>query len=295
MASRLLHQYQNGNARVELYSDGTRIITTEDDRLIFEYPLNNDVTITHKCDGGCPYCYLGCTESGKHADILSPKFLDTLLPGTECAINLNDMSHPQLIQFMEKMRDKGIVVNGTINQKHFMKFWKDLFMLTKKGLIHGIGVSLVEPNDEFIKVLRFFPNAVVHVINGVVSEDDIMKLEGQGVKILILGYKPLRRGESYLAANREEVEKKQKFLYDYLEGKPKFKVISFDNLAIEQLNARRIVTDEQWEMMYQGEEGSATFAIDLVDGTFAVSSSETETFPLMDDIREMFKVVKEHA
>lgn len=288
----ILHEYKNGNAQITLYADGTRIIRTEDDILNFEYPLNNDITITHKCDGGCPYCYLGCTENGKHADILSYKFFDTLLPGTECAINLNDMSHPQLLAFLGKMKNKGIVVNGTINQKHFMKYWKDLYMLTMQGLIHGVGVSLTAPNEELFKVLHYFPNAVVHVINGIVSEGDIMKMEGQGIKLLILGYKALRRGEAYLTANNDEVAKRQKFLYDYIAGEPKFKAISFDNLAIEQLDARRIVTDEQWEMMYQGEEGSATFAIDLVDGTFAVSSSETKTFPIMDDIQEMFKVVK---
>ena len=65
-------RYQNGNAWVEMYDDGTRIIETHgDEPFDFEYPLNNDITITHKCDGGCPFCYLGCTPNGKHADILN--------------------------------------------------------------------------------------------------------------------------------------------------------------------------------------------------------------------------------
>ena len=292
----IIAEYDNGNAHVTLEDDGTRTIETEYDEFDFEYPLNNDVTITKKCDGGCPYCYMGCTPDGKHADIMSAKFLDTIRPGAECAINLNDCSHPQLLKFLGKMRDKGVIVNGTVNQIHFMKYHVMLKQLCNEKLLWGLGVSLQKPNAEFIRVIKEFPNAVIHVINGILSEDDIEILKDNDLKMLILGYKEINRGKSYREDNNSIIEMKQNYLYNNLSKVIKqFKVVSFDNLAIEQLNVRRLLTDKQWESFYQGDEGTGTFFVDLVDGIFAKNSmveDKTKMYPIMDDIRDMFRIIK---
>lgn len=289
-------RYQNGNALVEMYDDGTRIVETHgDEPFDFEYPLNNDITITHKCDGGCPFCYLGCTPNGKHADILSPKFLDTVLPGTEMAINLNDLSHPQLEEFMRKMRERGVFLNGTVNQIHFMRHRQTLKRMCDERLLWGLGVSLRSADEEFVKEVSEFPNAVVHVINGILKAEDLEAMRDKGLKLLILGYKDLNRGVDYRLENEATVRMRQKYLYDVLPTLGNhFKVVSFDNLAIEQLNVRRLLTQEQWDEFYQGDEGTATFAIDLVDGTFGRNSMATgdDVYPVMDDIRDMFTVIK---
>ena len=52
-------------------------------------------------------CYLSCTEDKPHADLTNPIF-DTVHPGTEMAINANDMTHPGLEDFLIKMKDKGV-------------------------------------------------------------------------------------------------------------------------------------------------------------------------------------------
>lgn len=294
---RKLVEYKNGNTTVTLYKNGTRVLETEDQDFNFEFPLNNDVIISHKCDGGCPYCYMDCTPSGKHADIMSPKFLDTVLPGTEMSINLNDLSHPQLIPFMERMKGRGIFLNGTINQIHFMKYHDLLKKLTDRQLLWGIGISLHQPSYEFIKRVKQFPNAVIHVINGIMSDTDIEMLRDNNLKILILGYKDVGRGSEWIRDHNVIIKLRQRYLHDVLDTLPNhFAAVGFDNLAIEQLDARRLFTDEEWEEFYQGDEGSATFAIDLVTKKFDRNSLELsdQSYDLLDNIKTMYEVIK-HA
>jgi hypothetical protein len=48
-----------------------------------------------------------------------------------------------------------------------------------------------------------------------------------------------------------------------------FDVVSFDNLALEQLNMKRFFNDDNWNIFNQGEH---SFYINAVDGYFAPSS-----------------------
>ena len=102
----MIADYINGNVHITLDDDGTRIMECPDNEAWdFEYPTNIDMTITKSCTGRCQYCYLGCTPNGKHADLLSYRnieIFDSLLPGTEVAINLNSCDHPQLFHFSVK-------------------------------------------------------------------------------------------------------------------------------------------------------------------------------------------------
>lgn len=107
----IIGKYKNGNYVVTLLSDGTKIRETNDNEFIPSFAENCDVKITDKCDGGCPFCYEGCTPNGRHGDILNYKFLDTLHSYTELAINGNNLSHPDLVPFMHKMRDKKIILS----------------------------------------------------------------------------------------------------------------------------------------------------------------------------------------
>ena len=83
---------------------------------------------------------------------------------------------------------------------------------------------------------------------------DIQALENNNLKILILGYKHLRRGDDFYDIDHENIEIRQSWLYENLSNIiEKFNVVSFDNLAIEQLNARRLMTDEEWynDLLYR--------------------------------------------
>lgn len=288
--------YKNGNYNVRLLADGTKIRETEEDEFIPAFAENCDCKITDKCDGGCPFCYEGCTPNGKHGDILNYKFLDTLHPYTELAINGNDMSHPDLVPFLEKLKEKKVVANMTVNQIHFERHQDMIRDLVDKGLIHGLGISLKEPTEEFVSLVKTYPNAVIHVINGILRPSDIGMLADHDLKILILGYKQLRRGVDYYVTDHENIDMLQDWLKENLEEMLEhFKVISFDNLAIDQLDVKRLMSDEEWEEFFMGQDGGYTFYLDLVEGSFGKNSLATNRFPIMDNIDDMFrKIVSEN-
>lgn len=292
----ILGEYKNGNYMVRIYDDGTKMRYNDLNSFTPAFAENCDVKITDKCDGRCPFCYEGCTPNGKHGDILNLKFLDTLHPYTELAINGNDLSHPDLVSFMYKMKEKKIILNMTVNQIHFERHFNIIKEWINEGLIYGLGVSLKEPTDEFISMITEFPNAVIHVINGVVSVHDLVCLAGHNLKILILGYKHLRRGESYYEQNDEAVNALQedlnKYLFPEIIDNGWFEVVSFDNLAIKQLHVQEHLPKEQWEEFYMGDDGNYTFYIDMVDGTFGKNSLATERYPVMDNIDDMFNKIK---
>lgn len=288
--------YKNGNAvtRINL-ENGTKIRETKDDFWNLEFPETIDVACTSYCDGGCPFCYANCTTSGTHADLMNVAFIDTLMPYTEVALQLNDLSHPQMIPFLEKLRDKNVIANITVNQKHFEKKLSLLHELTDAGLVKGIGISLVDPTNKFIESVKKFPNAVIHTICGILTKEDIEKLSDFDLKILILGYKNLGRGISYNAHNYQKVADNQIWLADHIkELFDKFAVVAFDNLAIEQLNIKSVLSKDEWDRFYMGDEGTSSMYIDLVTRKFGVSSlcSESEMSPIMDNIRDMFTIVK---
>ena len=264
----LLAKYKNGNYNVKLYDDGTKIRYNDLDNLTPEFAESMDVTITTVCDGGCEYCYLGCTTKGKHADLNNP-ILETVHAGTEMAINANDCSHPQLDKFLERMKNKGVIVNMTINQKHLHKNIDRLKNWQNNHLVWGIGVSLTNSSDpNLIADIKQLKNVVLHVIDGCFSKEDIENLKGNNLKLLILGFKHKGRGVDYYNKNKEEVDTNIAFLRDHLaEYKSQFDGFGFDNLAIEDLELIKKIDPNQWALYHMGSEGEFTMFVSLVDNT----------------------------
>ena len=289
----VLAKYKNGNYTVILADDGTKIRINDLDNLTPSFAESIDCTITTKCDGGCPYCYLGCNENGKHADLDQP-FFDTLHKGQELALNGNDLSHPDLLKFLVRMRRNGVICNITLNQKHFMKYAMSLKNLATIGLVHGIGVSLTDSSDEkSYEMLSSISNTVVHVIDGLTAKEDIDNMSGKGIKMLVLGYKPIGRGKEYFNKHKAEINNNIKYLRDNLKEISKhFDVVSFDNLAIEHLDVESLVKKDRWDELYMGDEGQYTFFIDAVNKKFAVSSLSKEQYDLMDNVDDMFRKVR---
>ena len=270
---RIIHQYKNGNYNVVLLEDGTKVRFNDEKTFEPSFAESIDCTITEACDGGCPYCYLGCTPDGRHADLNQP-FFDTLHKGQELALNGNDLSHPQLIEFLERMKAQGVVCNITVNQKHFIREIDKIRKLSEDNLVYGIGVSLTDSYEPLLyKYITEFPNAVLHVIDGLFTKEDIENLKNKGIKILILGYKKLGRGDSYYIQHKSEIEENIQYLQRNLATiKKYFEVISFDNLAIEHLGIRNHIIDRVWKTLYMGDEGHFTFYINAVDKTYSISS-----------------------
>lgn len=295
---KLLAKYKNGNITVTRWDDGTTIRHTDDDEFRPMFAENCDVKITDKCDGGCQFCYEGCTVYGKHGDIMNDKFINSLHPYTELALNGNDLSHPDLVPFLLRLKENKIIANLTVNQIHFERHYNFIKELLDKKLIWGLGISLREPTDVFIHLVKEIPNAVIHTINGILTENDLDRLANHDLKILILGYKTTGRGLEYRSNNLGELMKNTTYLGLMLSTIVKdnwFKVISFDNLAIHQLNVKRLMSEEEWERFYMGDDGTFTFYIDLVNQTFSKNSviAKTKSLPINGmTIDEMFKVVK---
>lgn len=292
----ILCKYWNGNYAVVMYDDGTKVRICPSDEFRPVTPESMDLKITNYCDRGCIMCHENSTTCGRHGDILNLGFVDTMSPYTEVAIGGgNPLSHPDLVPFLRKLKDLRLIANMTINQYHFMKSKEFVFDLYRNKLIHGLGISLDgKPDEEFIKELRLYPNAVIHVIAGMVEISDLELLKRQGFKLLILGYKRFRRGYDYYDYHMDVVETKIAVLYDRLkEVLTWFDAVSFDNLAIEQLDVKRLMSDDEWEQFYMGDDGTFTMYIDAVKEEFAVSSVSTERFPLEDSVMKMFKKVKE--
>ena len=292
----ILGRYQNGNYTVTILKDGTKIRYNTLDFFTPEKPESMDVKITNCCDMGCPMCHEDSKPNGKHGDILNVPFFDTLNPYTEIAIGGgNPLSHPDLVLFLEQLKSKKLIPSMTVNQVHFMKNLGLIEELVNKKLIYGIGVSLNSVNDEFIETIRKFPNAVIHVIDGIVHPTQLEELANKGLKILILGYKEFRRGNVMYANMGSVIEEMKSSLYNILPTMINdnwFDVVSFDNLAIKQLNPKRLMSDEQWNQFYLGDDGKFSMYIDLVNQEFAKSSVSTERYPITADIRDMFNKVK---
>lgn len=294
VVNNLLGEYANGNYKVSIYEDGTKIRETFDENAISFIPSKPecmDVKICNRCDKGCPWCHEDSRVDGELGDILNVKFWETLNPYTEIALGGgNTLEHPDLKALLIKLKGLKLIPNMTVNQTHFMSNLDFIHSLVDEKLIYGLGISLVEVTDEFLSAVSEFPNAVIHIINGIVTVSDLKKMFDKDLKILILGYKNFRRGETYF--NSEVVQNKQK-MYGLLPViLQKFKVVSFDNLAIEQLNVKRLLSDEEWNHFYMGDDGSFTMYIDLVKQEFAVSSTSVQRFKLQDDIKDMFEIVR---
>lgn len=291
----LLGRYKNGNFVTTILSDGTKIRETEDDEFIPSFAENMDIKICNYCDMGCKFCHEGSTINGKFGNILNEKFIDTLHPYQEIAIGGGDAtSHPDLIPFLQKLKERKVIANMTVNQIHFEKKHELIKKLVDEKLIYGLGVSLVNPTKHFIELIKQYPNAVIHVINGVLKPSDIKALENNDLKMLILGYKHLRRGNEYFETEQNDIETKQQWLYQNIEDIiQKFKVVSFDNLAIEQLNVKRLLTQEEWDEFYMGDDGKVTYYVDMVERKFAQSSTApfNKRYDLLDSVDDMFKVI----
>ena len=288
MPHKLIALYQNGNYLVKLYSDGTKIKQTGADNFIAEFPDSIDLKITNYCDKNCPMCHEGSSTLGEHAQ-LDAEFLATLKRGTELAIGGgNPLSHPQLEQFLERMSSQGIICNLTVNEKHLLQNKERISHLIRNKLIYGLGISMQSYNEQAVSFAKCYPNAVIHLINGVFTDYD--KIADKGLKILILGYKKFGRGNAYFSPEIEKQIAITKKKIPSLFGK--FRLISFDNLALEQLEVKELIGTKEYENMYMGDDGEGSMYIDLVAESFARGSTSTTRYPLETEITKMFKKIQ---
>lgn len=297
---KIIGQYRNGDYTCTMLSDGTKIRYNNLDSFHPEKPESIDLKITNKCFGNgnglCPMCHENSSPNGKHGDILNLPFLDTMLPYSEVAIGGGSaLLHPKLVTFLRSLKERKLIANMTVNQIDLIQSSIFLKHLVDDKLIYGLGVSLTDASDGFIETVKKFPNAVIHVINGLVTVDELKRLAGNNLKILILGYKEFRRGKALYDVIGDDIEAKKSELYEVLPeivNDGWFDCVSFDNLAIKQLEPKRVMTEEEYESFYMGSDGEFTLYVDAVERKFAKSSTSTERWDITDNIEDMFDRVR---
>lgn len=299
---KILGEYKNGNTLVTLFEDGTKTMFTKDDEFDLEFPTNIDIKITNRCNNRGAACQAFCHENskpdGKHAPLSNFKFINSLVEGTEVALGGGALTtHPKLEEILLKFKKKGVITNVTVHIQEVLNKADMLADFQKRGLIHGIGVSIQphEVSDVEKMQLAKLDNVVFHIINGIFDIGFLGELARavEHPKLLILGYKDFRRGHQLYNKAKEIIEYKQKAMKENLKEVVKmFEVVSFDNLAIEQLNLKEEVTEKEWDRYYQGNEGSSTMYINAVEGEFAKNSISTKRYKLTTNIRNMFRTIR---
>lgn len=310
----ILKTYENGNHYTAILNDGTRIRETKDpnaDRFLYDFAENCDVKITNHCTAGCPFCHEGSSKDGKHADLSLPIF-DTWKAGTEIAIGGgNVLDHPDLISFLEKLKKQEVIRNITVNQRAVYEQYDLLKSLIDRELVNGIGISITDPDnkEQIDAVNRLYSeteiqydekheqiakrlanitfnksNIVFHVIAGIFNQKFIPIIRGR--KVLFLGYKSnVGRGVSFSKEHKDAIDKNIEWLASNLEQlRNVAAVMSFDNLALAQLDARKNlkISDEEWTLRFQGKdygdptgtEAPSTFYFDAVNQIIGRSSTQ---------------------
>ena len=279
---KLLSKYRNGNYNVAIFDDGTKIRYNDLDCLIPEFPESMDMKISNYCPFGCPMCHEKSSEDGEYGKILHHPFIKTLHSGTELALGGGAVTyHPDLIPFLEELKEQGVLPSITINQREWEETKIDY--LINNQLIYGLGVSFTNVDDEVWDKILSYPNAVVHLIAGYHSRDVFEYFANKGAKILILGYKNWGRGEDYFKNYSNQIRVRTRELKEILPTLfTKCKVVSFDNLSIKQLDIRTVIGEEKWKEFYMGDDGQYTMYVDMVKQECAKSSTSPDRFPLSE-------------
>lgn len=288
---KIISKYKNGNYNVVIFDDGTKIRFNDKDCLIPEFTESLDMKISNYCPYNCPMCHEKSSDTGEYGKILNHPFIKTLHSGTELALGGGAVTyHPHLIPFLKQLKQQGVLPSITINQRE----WEETKInhLINEELIYGLGVSFVNNDDEVWDKILKIPNAVVHLIAGYHSPDVFEYFANKGAKILILGYKNWGRGEEYyknysnlIAVRIRELKEMLPTLFT------KCKVVSFDNLAIKQLDIREVIGEEKWKEFYMGDDGQYTMYVDLVKNECAKSSTSPDRRPI-DEFNSLWQELK---
>lgn len=287
-----LFNYENGNVEVSILQDGTKIRNFNGDAKPL-YPESIDLKITNQCslEDYCSWCHEASKKDGVHGDILSLGWMLEQLPnGVELAIGGgNPLQHPDLKSFLSLCKKNNIIPNLTVNEMHLAKYKDLLTSLIQDKLIYGLGISY---SGKHPKMLEYFSkltnNLVFHVIMGVNKLSCLDDIKKYSDKVLILGYKQFRKGKDFYTKIVEDNKDQWKMRLPIFFKKM---ILSFDNLAINQLELKKWFTPKSWETFYMGDDGKFTMYIDGVEGKFARSSTSNERFSLDKDVKKMFSIV----
>jgi len=284
--------YKNGNTNVQLLEDGTKIRSWENSVVPrSDFPESIDFKITNFCDMGCSYCHEKSDLKGRAMSKQSFYQVFNLLKDLPAGIELaigggNPLSHPDLIWILTQFRNCGFICNLTVHETHVLRYYDKMISLSELGLVKAFGISIRSRQDNSIsdKLREAVENikkngvqVVFHVIAGIHNTKILETLKDE--KVLVLGYKTFGFGEYYMNKFSEDIENS---IYKWKIHFPKYldviDTLSFDNLAIEQLDVKRIFTDKGWNKFYMGDDGTHSMYIDGVKCEVARTSRSEKRF-----------------
>ncbi len=299
----LITEYWNGNCKVSLHEDGTKI--REYDGIPSpEFPESIDLKITDYCDAGCGFCHEKSTIHGRHAledEII--RMLDGLPPGVELAIGGgNPASYPDWKLF-RRIKEMGLIANMTVHCTHLYRYRQQLINHLQGEHIRGLGVSVANhkeyaywrdfENSDVQNILAN-PNVVYHVIAGIFPSHSLVGSPFiRREKVLILGYKQYGFGTSYFGESVEKSLAAWRFHIGAILQDARS--VSFDNLAIEQLGIRELVSPQVWEESYMGDDGTFTMYVDAVRREYAKSSTSVRHKLGKLSIKEAFQNIRRES
>ena len=290
---KILGTYENGNYTVMMLNDGTKIRFNNKATMKADFPESIDMKISNRCNMGCPMCHEQSVPDGELANLSHP-LLNSLHPYTELALGGgNVLEHPDLFPFLSRMKDQKIICNMTLHLDHFLGADSYIKYLQEEGYLYGVGVSVnkVIDRDTIDKIVAI-PNTVVHTIAGIMPQEGYKSLYDRNIKLLILGYKNYGRGAEYIKHD-DGIMDRIGILHDnIMDMMNHFNLISFDNLALEQLRIKDLVNKDTWERCYMGDDGEATMYVDLVKEQFAKSSVSPRVDINSNTIEELFNQVR---
>lgn len=282
----IIAQGHNGNAYITLYADGTREVEYPDSGLVLDHPLNVDVRLSEQCQFGldertgksvCDFCHESARTVGRDCDVPALVYRLAQLPRTtEIAIGINKIDD-HLIDFLDRMRNLKYIVNGTINQGLVQTGEHNRII----DYLHGIGISFRSLAWNLDDPVYRHPNTVMHVISGIDSFTAVKSLTERVGKILVLGEKDFGFNAGRVDLTTASHREWYRGIHE-LFGKA---VVSFDTLALEQLNIKRFFRDDKWQRFYQGEE---SIYIDAVAGVYKPSSRSGDSRPWLGSIGEYY-------
>lgn len=290
---KILGTYENGNYTVMMFNDGTKIRFNNKATMRADFPESIDMKISNRCNMGCPMCHEQSVPDGELANLSHP-LLNSLHPYTELALGGgNVLEHPDLFQFLSRMKDQNVICNMTLHLDHFIGAYSYIEWLQEEGYIHGVGISVNKVIDrDTIDEIVAIPNTVVHTIAGIMPKEGYEALYDRNIKMLILGYKNYGRGAEYIKHDNGIMDRIDILHNSIMDMMNHFNLISFDNLALEQLRIKELVDKDTWERCYMGDDGEATMYIDLVKEQFAKSSVSPRVDINSNKIEDLFNQVR---
>jgi hypothetical protein len=246
-----------------------------------------DLKITDYCNFGCEWCYQSSTKNGIHA----PKerifqIVDKLVElGTfEIALGGGEPTqHPDFLEIIQYIRDRGIVPNFTTFSLNWIKNAE--FSSAVKLFAGGVGLS-VQTEKDLLKYSRKehgrdYKVMLQHVLGASPVSETLKIIDFASenfLPLLLLGYKDVGFGKSYTKYDYQDLPLLLKLR---LKDKYRWLSLSMDSALLNEIPEITSVLESPRELSVDASEGKFSMYIDAVEPRMA-RSSYVEKNQMMD-------------